>query len=103
MESQNKGHTKFQSFLQRVEEKNRENVRKELEKRDKRIQSKEMSRAAAASSGEPKTNDATARHLVASEKEATARRDEGCLVVRSGHGPQAEVAQGVGPEPLVEH
>ena len=27
---------------------------------------------------------------------------EGCLVVRSGHGPQAEVAQGVGPEPLVE-
>ena len=28
---------------------------------------------------------------------------EGCLVVRSGHGPQAEVAQGVGPEPLVEH
>ena len=30
-------------------------------------------------------------------------RCEGCLVVRSGHGPQAEVAQGVGPEPLVEH
>ena len=28
---------------------------------------------------------------------------EGCLVVRSGHGPQAEVAQGVGPKPLVEH
>ena len=28
---------------------------------------------------------------------------EGCLVVRSGHGPQAEVAQGFGPEPLVEH
>ena len=28
---------------------------------------------------------------------------EGCLVVRSGHGPQAEVAQGVGLEPLVEH
>ena len=27
---------------------------------------------------------------------------EGCLVVRSGHGPQAEVAQGVGPQPLVE-
>ena len=27
---------------------------------------------------------------------------EGCLVVRSGHGPQAEVAQGVEPEPLVE-
>ena len=27
---------------------------------------------------------------------------EGCLVVRSGHGPQAEVAQGVGPGPLVE-
>ena len=27
---------------------------------------------------------------------------EGCLVVRSGHGPQAEVAKGVGPEPLVE-
>ena len=27
---------------------------------------------------------------------------EGCLVVRSGHGPQAEVAQGVGLEPLVE-
>ena len=26
----------------------------------------------------------------------------GCLVVRSGHGPQAEVAQGVGPGPLVE-
>ena len=26
---------------------------------------------------------------------------EGCLVVRSGHGPQAEVAQGVGPGPLV--
>ena len=28
---------------------------------------------------------------------------EGCLVVRSGHGPQAEVAQGVGPKLLVEH
>ena len=27
---------------------------------------------------------------------------EGCLVVRSGHGPQAEVAQGFGPGPLVE-
>ena len=27
---------------------------------------------------------------------------EGCLVVRRGHGPQAEVAQGVGPGPLVE-
>ena len=27
---------------------------------------------------------------------------EGCLVVRSGHGLQAEVAQGVGPQPLVE-
>ena len=27
---------------------------------------------------------------------------EGCLVVRSGHGPQAEVAQGVGLGPLVE-
>ena len=27
---------------------------------------------------------------------------EGCLVVRSGHGHQAEVAQGVGPGPLVE-
>ena len=27
---------------------------------------------------------------------------EGCLVVRSGHGPQAEVAQGFGPQPLVE-
>ena len=27
---------------------------------------------------------------------------EGCLVVRSGHGLQAEVAQGVGLEPLVE-
>ena len=24
-------------------------------------------------------------------------------MVRSGHGPQAEVAQGVGPGPLVEH
>ena len=28
---------------------------------------------------------------------------EGCLVVRSGHGPQAEVAQGVGPKLLGEH
>ena len=27
---------------------------------------------------------------------------EGCLMVRSDHGPQAEVAQGVGPGPLVE-
>ena len=27
---------------------------------------------------------------------------EGCLVVGCGHGPQAEVAQGVGPGPLVE-
>ena len=27
---------------------------------------------------------------------------EGCLVVGCDHGPQAEVAQGVGPEPLVE-
>ena len=27
----------------------------------------------------------------------------GCLVVGGGHGPQAEVAQGVGPGPLVEH
>ena len=27
---------------------------------------------------------------------------EGCLVVRSGHGPQAEVAQGFGLQPLVE-
>ena len=27
---------------------------------------------------------------------------EVCLVVRSDHGPQAEVAQGVGPGPLVE-
>ena len=75
MESQNKGLTKFQSFLQRVEEKSRENVRKELEKREKRIQLNEMNRAAAASSVEPKTNDAIARHLVAAEKEATARRE----------------------------
>ena len=28
---------------------------------------------------------------------------EGCLVVGGCHGPQAEVAQGVGPQPLVEH
>ena len=79
VESQNKGLTKFQSFLQRVEEKSRENVRKELEKREKRIQLNEMNRAAAASSEEPKmnmtTNDAIARHLVAAEKEATARRE----------------------------
>ena len=27
---------------------------------------------------------------------------EGCLVVDVTHGPQAEVAQGVGPGPLVE-
>ena len=27
---------------------------------------------------------------------------EGCLVVRGGHGPQAEVAQGFGLEPPVE-
>ena len=27
---------------------------------------------------------------------------EGCLMVGSDHGPQAEVAQGVGPGPLVE-
>ena len=27
---------------------------------------------------------------------------EGCLVVGCDHGPQAEVAQGVGPGPLVE-
>ena len=74
-ESQNKGLTKFQNFLQRVEEKSRENVRKELEKREKRIQLNEMHRAAAASSGEPKTNDAIARHLVAAEREATARRE----------------------------
>ena len=52
VESQNKGLTKFQSFLQRVEEKSRENVRKELEKREKRIQLNEMNRAAAASSEE---------------------------------------------------
>ena len=32
----------------------------------------------------------------------TVSKCEGCLVVRSGHGPQAEVAQGVGPGPLVE-
>ena len=32
----------------------------------------------------------------------TATNCEGCLVVRSGHGPQAEVAQGFGPGPLVE-
>ena len=75
VESQNKGLTKFQSFLQRVEEKSRENVRKELEKREKRIQLNEMNRAAAASSGEPNTNDAIARHLVAAENEATARRE----------------------------
>ena len=75
VESQNKGLTKFQSFLHRVQEKSRENVRKELEKREKRVQLNEMNRAAAASSGEPKTNDAIARHLVAAEKEATARRE----------------------------
>ena len=46
VESQNKGLTKFQSFLQRVEEKSRENVRKELEKREKKIQLNEMNRAA---------------------------------------------------------
>ena len=28
---------------------------------------------------------------------------EGCLVVGCDHGPQAEVAQGVRPGPLVEH
>ena len=28
---------------------------------------------------------------------------EGCLVVGCDHGPQAEVAQRVGPGPLVEH
>ena len=28
---------------------------------------------------------------------------EGCLMVGCDHGPQAEVAQGVGPGPLVEH
>ena len=27
---------------------------------------------------------------------------EGCLMVGCDHGPQAEVAQGVGPGPLVE-
>ena len=75
VESQNKGLTKLQSFLQRVEEKSRENVRKELEKRERRIQLNEMNRAAAASSGDPKTNDAITRHLVAAESEATARRE----------------------------
>ena len=29
-------------------------------------------------------------------------RCEGCLMVGCDHGPQAEVAQGVGPGPLVE-
>ena len=32
----------------------------------------------------------------------TCGKCEGCLVVRSGHGPQAEVAQGFGLQPLVE-
>ena len=43
-------------------------------------------------------------HLKMEETQACARPAcEGCLVVGGGHGPQAEVAQGVGPGPLVEH
>ena len=79
VESQNKGLTKFQKFLQRVEEETRENLRKELEEREKRIQSNELNRAAAASSEERETNvttnDAIARHLAAAENEATAKRE----------------------------
>ena len=37
------------------------------------------------------------------EDTQTTKHCEGCLVVGGGHGPQAEVAQGFGPEPLVEH
>ena len=79
VESQNKGLTKFQKFLQRVEEETRGNLRKELEEREKRIQSNELNRAAAASSEERETNvttnDAIARHLAAAENEATAKRE----------------------------
>ena len=79
VESQNRGLSIFQSFLQRVEEKTRENVRKELEEREKRIQLNELNRAAAASSEEREmnmtTNDAIAGHLAAAEDEATARRE----------------------------
>ena len=42
------------------------------------------------------------RTVTSCERMTGEARCEGCLVVRSGHGPQAEVAQGVGPEPLVE-
>ena len=79
VESQNKGLTRFQNFLLRIEEKTRENVRKELEKREKKIQLNEMNRAAAASSEEREmnttTDDAIARHLAAAEDEATAKRE----------------------------
>ena len=40
--------------------------------------------------------------MIVFRAEAILATCEGCLVVRSGHGPQAEVAQGVGPGPLVE-
>ena len=52
--------------------------------------------------------DLTTKHMFDIFEKVIAEQDEiyglceGCLVVRSGHGPQAEVAQGVGPGPLVE-
>ena len=46
--------------------------------------------------------DQFAENLLENTGVDVTRLCEGCLVVRSGHGPQAEVAQGVGPGPLVE-
>ena len=39
---------------------------------------------------------------IPSDSQRLAGSCEGCPVVGSDHGPQAEVAQGVGPGPLVE-
>ena len=79
VDSTNKGLTKFQMFLRRVEEKTRNDVRKELKKREEKIRRTDLNRKTAAASGEraanTTTDDAIARHLAAAKDEVAAERE----------------------------
>ena len=71
-DSAHKGLTKFQKLLRRVEEKTRDNMRKELEReREEKIRLNELSRAAAAADEERETkttmDDAIGKHLAAAK------------------------------------
>ena len=89
VEPKNKIFKKFQSFSRRVEEKTRENMRKELEKRQDRIRLIELSRAAAAPSAEREmnttTDDAIARLSGSSKTRDGCKRRDNSEAVDSTH------------------